>query len=81
MILKKHQPSTHVIVYGVILGGLIKASSHQFDFGDTNYDPSNIDPTGKDNSTDDSRNDAMILINTPKRENVHPTDIRKLLSS
>ena len=76
-----HTPSTHIIFHDVSLGDIIKDISHQSDFGGTNHDPSNVDTTGKDNSTHDSVNDAMILTNISKRYNVSSSDIRNTFSS
>ena len=56
------QTFIHIIFQDFTLGDIIKDSYHHFDFGDTNNDPFNIDPTGKDNYTNGIGNDAMIII-------------------
>ena len=50
------QPSTYVNFYDVTLGNIIKYIYHQFDFCDTNNEPSNVDLNRKDNSTYGSGN-------------------------
>ena len=47
-----HKPYTHVNFHDVTLGGLIKASSHQFYFGDKPNKLSNDDKIGEDHHTD-----------------------------
>ena len=59
----------------------IKASFHQFYFGDINNEPPNYDTSGKDNFTGDYGNDAMILVNLSDRDNISTADIIKLLCS
>ena len=54
---------------------IIKDSSHQFDFCDTNNNLSNVDLTGKENYTDYSGNYSTILTKLSKREKVYPVDI------
>ena len=70
---------THANFHDVTLADIIKAIPNQFDSGDTNNDPSNVVPTFKAISTDDSDNDAMILTNLSKREKVSPSDTRKVI--
>ena len=76
-----HNPSTYVNFHDVTLGDLIKASSLQFDFGDTPNGTSNNGITDKDHYTDNDGDTTMILTNLSKREKFSPKIIRKLLSN
>ena len=75
-----HNSSTHINFSDVNLSDLIKASSHQFYFGEINYDLSNVDTSRNNHSTDGSRNNYMILTNISKRDNLYPAYIRKVAS-
>ena len=74
-----HKPSTHVNFHYFAIGDLIKASSHQFGFGDTPNGPSNDDLIDKYNLTDNDGDTSMILTNPSNRDKVSPTDISKVL--
>ena len=58
----------------------IKSSFCLFYFGNTNNDPSNVDPTAKAGSTYVSINGGMILVNISKRDKVYPAYIQKVPS-
>ena len=80
---KKHPISLVLASISIILSLVIfiKASFHQFYFGDINNEPPNYDTSGKDNFTGDYGNDAMILVNLSDRDNISTADIIKLLCS
>ena len=63
-----HKSVTHVNFNDFNLGDLIKTSYHQFYFGNTNNEPSNIDTTGNNDSTDGSINDSTIITKRSKRD-------------
>ena len=65
------QPSTNGNFIYVTLVDLY----HQFYFGDTKNDPSNVDLTRKDNSLGVSGKNAMILAKLSRRDRVSPADI------
>ena len=64
------QPSICANFHYVTIGDFIKASSHQFDFVDTNNDTSNIFLDGKDNCYNGSINDAIA---EPVARRPHPS--------
>ena len=67
--------SSHVNFHDVTIEDIIKYSYNQFDFGDTTNGPSNVDPTGKDQFTDGSGNNSIIITNLHKRYKVSRVDI------
>ena len=59
--------STHVKFHNITLGEIIKASSHQFDFGDTPNGPSQNDIIDEGHHTDNDGDTLMIITNLSKR--------------
>ena len=76
-----HQHSTWVDFHHISFGDLIKVSYHLFYFGDTNNYPSNVDIVIKDNDSDISDNEDIIIADLSKRCRLSPVYIHKLLSS
>ena len=75
-----HKPSNHVKFHVVTLNDLIKASSHQFGFGDTPNGTSNNDIIYRDHHTDNDGNTPIILANLSNMDTVSPVDISNVLS-
>ena len=76
-----HKPSTHVNFRYVALGDLIKASFHQFYFGDTPNVPPKNDRIDEDHHTDNDGDTPIILTKLSKRDKVSPSGIIKVLSN
>ena len=76
-----HKPSTHINFHGVILGDLIKASSHKFDFCDNPNGQYKNDLVDKKYHTYNDGDTPMILAKLYNRDKVSTENIIKLISN
>ena len=70
---------THANFHYLTLVDSIKASTHQYDFGETNNYPSNVDHKRKNNYNYGDENDSMIINKLYKRDKVYPEDVHMVL--
>ena len=76
-----HKPSTHANFRDVTLGGAIKSSYYQFDFGDTPNETSNNYPIEQEHHNDNDGDNYMIPTNIYNTDNIYTIDIRRVITS